>query len=101
MNNFSKIIMIALLIGSTVLLTAAKGGRGGGRGGRGPGNGPGGDPGREQRPPQDPGRGGVPGDSRTVLVCPHCNHRLVVVLAPEQGGGRNGGGPGRRPNNGR
>ena len=46
-------------------------------------------------------RGGGPGGSRTVLVCPHCNHRLVVVLAPEQEGGRNGGGPGRRPNNGR
>ena len=46
-------------------------------------------------------RSGGPGGSRTVLVCPHCNHRLVVVLAPEQGGGRNGGGPGRRPNNGR
>ena len=98
MNNVSKIIMIALLIGTTgLLVAAAKGSRGGGRG-----NGSGSGPGREQRFPGGPGRdGGGPGGSRTTLECPHCNHRLVVVLAPEQGGGRNGGGPGRRPNNGR
>ena len=104
MNTFSKICVIALLIGSTVLLAAAKGGRGGGRGGRGPGNGSGGDPGREQRPPREPGReDGGPGGNRTILVCPHCKHRLVVIPAPEQGNRGNGprDGMGRRPDNGR
>lgn len=104
MNNFFKICVIALLIGTTILLVAAsKGGRGSGRGGRS-GQGPGGDPGREQRPPRDQGReGGVPDGNRTIFECPHCKHRLIVISASEQGGRDNGprGGMGRRQNNGR
>ena len=96
MNTVSKVCLVVLLVGATMLTAAPNSGRGGGRG---PGKG-----GSRGEPPQqqrEPGRDGGQEGGRTILICPHCKHRLVVFPAPEQGArGNDRGGLGKREGRG-